>query len=323
MNILLNNYCNLNCSYCFANDVMGKQKINMNRENFEVIVNWLKQAGENNIRFIGGEPTLHPNFAYFVCKIANDPHFKAMHIFSNAVFNENILQTILLASSSKRVTLLPNCNEQEIIGKKNYNTLLYNIENLAKKRIVEVVGINIYKPNMNYKYIFDIANRFNIPSIRWSIAVPNVEIANEFDIKEYYKSFIPLLKNFFKDSVKYRKNIRLDCNSIPLCLLEDTDLREMVYCSAINLVNRSCGTVLDVSPNLDVVRCFGLSREYSTKLTNFKNVQELSNHMHDKFKDLYTVKLFEECKDCTIYKRNNNQSCGCHAYKLHKYQGVK
>lgn len=37
-------------------------------EDFEWLLDFLKRSGENQVRLIGGEPTLHPQFIKFVLK---------------------------------------------------------------------------------------------------------------------------------------------------------------------------------------------------------------------------------------------------------------
>ena len=72
-NILITNYCNRECSYCFAKDKVNKQNVNgVNRnrnltlENVDLIINFLKQSNHSVFSILGGEPTLHPQFTQIV-----------------------------------------------------------------------------------------------------------------------------------------------------------------------------------------------------------------------------------------------------------------
>ena len=60
MNIIINNYCNLTCEYCFAKDVMEEQRQQMTLEQFQWALDFLDASNDGNIRIVGGEPTLHP-----------------------------------------------------------------------------------------------------------------------------------------------------------------------------------------------------------------------------------------------------------------------
>lgn len=64
-NIILTEYCNLKCPYCFASTMIEEAKDykNITMEQLDNILNWLYPTaieGEFGIGLIGGEPLLHP-----------------------------------------------------------------------------------------------------------------------------------------------------------------------------------------------------------------------------------------------------------------------
>lgn len=68
-NIAITNYCNLKCSYCFADDMIHEPNKNMLIEDYIKILKYLVE--KNNVTYlgiIGGEPTLHPNFIEILCE---------------------------------------------------------------------------------------------------------------------------------------------------------------------------------------------------------------------------------------------------------------
>ena len=70
MNLMINTYCNLNCSYCFADPTMKEVATkNMSLEDFEYALSFLEKVGEKTVRLIGGEPTISPNLELFIDKI--------------------------------------------------------------------------------------------------------------------------------------------------------------------------------------------------------------------------------------------------------------
>ena len=70
MNLLINNYCNLKCSYCFAQEEMhSKEAMNITMENFCKYLDFLKKSNITEVRFIGGEPTLHPELEKLIDKV--------------------------------------------------------------------------------------------------------------------------------------------------------------------------------------------------------------------------------------------------------------
>lgn len=66
-NLMLTNWCNYKCPYCFGIDRMApKVKAEaMSDETFLGILNWLEKSHYHQaIHLMGGEPTLHPKFEW-------------------------------------------------------------------------------------------------------------------------------------------------------------------------------------------------------------------------------------------------------------------
>ena len=64
-NLMLTNYCNYRCSYCFGKDIMYPKtpRQTMTRECFDGIVEWVKKGPSDRIfHLMGGEPTLNPDY---------------------------------------------------------------------------------------------------------------------------------------------------------------------------------------------------------------------------------------------------------------------
>lgn len=321
MNILFTDYCNYKCEYCFAEESMScGSKENLSLENFEKIIQYHKENNIREFRIIGGEPTLHPDFIYYLVKLAHDKFFNRIHIFSNVSFDKEILDTILLLSKIKRITLLPNVNEPCKIGDKNYKRTVENLTALVKADSVGSLGINIYDPNMDIEYIFDLADMLKLKNIRWSVSVPNIKIDKNFDVKGYFKTFVPLLKKFFLGAIDRGIKLRLDCNTIPLCIFDDDEYRLLTYANPDIVASPLCNIIIDVKPNLDTIRCFGLSDMKNKQLENYPNMDDLKKSFEEEFFDLTHETLFDECSSCSIYKRNNLRSCSCLAYKLHRLE---
>lgn len=320
-NIMINNYCNLRCPYCFAKDVIDKNKMSMSLDDYEYVLQWLKNSNIHDVRLIGGEPTIHPKFKEFIDIPLNDKFFQNIHIFSNCTFKDDILEDLIIASRKKNISLLPNFNLQSNVNNDTFwERMNHNVKMLAKYDIVKTVGINIYDRDQDIDYIFEIADKYNVKEIRWALAIPNMELDSKFNYKEYILSFLPLLKDFYKKSVKYQKKIHRDCNSLPICLMDDEMLKLFAYLTPNDAYAEShaCNPVVDIDANLNVYRCFGLS-EYSVKnLKNYDNINDIINSFNVQFDNLSHKPLFKECNDCPKYIMNDDRSCSCLKYKIRK-----
>ncbi|HRW21052.1 MAG TPA: radical SAM protein [Bacteroidales bacterium] len=317
MNLLLNNYCNLNCEYCFANQVMEKDKQNITIEKVFEVLSFLKNSKIDNFSIIGGEPTLHPNFSEILDITSKQEYLKSVLIFSNGAFNKHILDSIIKLSSKKKVSLLINYNNPEIIGENVNKILLYNAKELIEKNIEVTFGLNIFKHNQGFNYIIEKTKEFGLKNIRWSLVVPNGIKQPEFNVREYFDNYKCEVIEFLELCRTNGIRPQVDCNNIPLCLYDDEEFTKIVFLENNGI--SACYPIIDILPDLSVVRCFALSEEKKVNLLDFSNKREIEDYFIREIDDKYSsVPLFEECNHCISFKMKN-KSCGCIAYKLNKH----
>lgn len=313
MNIMLNSYCNLKCPYCFANTEINSSHIkNISEENFDEALEFLINNNIREVRLIGGEPTLHPYFIYFIQKIINKSFFEKVHIFSNMTFEDDISNPLILMSQDIDISFLPNFNEDYVLGEKK-STVENNIITFSKYNLLDTIGVNIYKPNMDFSHIFKIIEKTNIRNVRWSITTPNKKVD---DVKEYFHSFYETLIDFFDECSKHKCTNQIDCNSLPLCSFNEFELGTLMKHNYM-LYNKptNCDVVLDVNTELEAFRCFGVSDSYKVKINKYSNINNIINLIEINTANIKNKPLFKECVNCNVYSMNNNSSCSCLAYR--------
>ena len=313
MNILLNNYCNLACEYCFANKVLNENRSNMSMENFKFVLDFLRRSNDGSVRLIGGEPTLHPKFHDIFLEAVMTPWVKDVLVFTNGTYDDKIGDLMYLGALHKRVSVLMNYNDPQSVGKFNWERMNRNLKKIAEgKRIGITLGINFYKPDQDYEYFLDACKKFGVKSARWSLTVPNSE-EKKANITEYFREHTPLLLNFISDCVRAGIDPKVDCNNLPLCLLDDDDLRTLAMIHEGSLRKSMCFPVIDVKPNLEVIRCFALS-DHVVNLGDFENEAELKMYFETKVDPLYNKKvLFDQCYQCPSYDMFG-RACACLTY---------
>lgn len=318
-NVIINTGCNLCCSYCFAEDFMSSNAHNMSIENFDKVIEYFKKNGIDSMRILGGEPTLAKNFTLFMTKLINDPFFRHIHIFSNGLFNKDVMDILLAAKSVKGISMLINFNhpdELDPIDKTYPNTkkVVSNITKLAKEGIIDGVGINIFRPDFDYSYATELMKKLDIKDLRFSVTVPNTDVESDFDVKAHYRSYMPLLMKLAKECDENKFVAHSDCNSFPKCIVTGDELRELSILG-FDLCNRDkCSPVLDIQPNLEIIRCLGFSNSKRLMLDIDKKPYEYAKYYDENLDNLVKRKtLLDECIECPMYKRNG-QSCGCLCY---------
>ncbi len=316
MNLMLNNYCNLNCEYCFANQVMEKDKQNISLHNILKVLDFLNKSDLNHISIIGGEPTLHPEFVEILNILSAQKFLKSILIFTNGIFKNHILDAILKLSDIKKVSILINYNDPQIIREERNKKLLHNLHELAKRNIDLTLGINIYRHNQDYNYIIEKSKELGLKNLRWSLVVPNGVSKADFNVRGYFEGYKAEIIKFLVNCRENNIQPHVDCNNIPLCLYDDEEFKKIVFLNNNSI--SACYPIIDILPDLSVIRCFALSEERKAKLLDFKNKKELDEFFIKHIDERYSsLPLFDECTNCISYIMKN-KSCGCIAYKLNK-----
>ena len=173
------------------------------------------------------------------------------------------------------------------------------------------IGINLYSPKQNYKYIVDLAEELGIDDIRFSLTIPNTS-ANLDDFKKHYENNKNNLIGLFKYAAYKHVRLYQDCNSIPLCFIDKNDLQEMLKWYPNLFEKQTCDkNVLDVAPDLKIYKCFAFTDpEDAPSLIEFKTYEDITHYFNQKFKNIKKAKLINECSDCGTYLLRGH-SCGC------------
>ena len=91
-NLAISTVCNQNCPYCFTVDYLNKaggHREFLDIDGFEKSLSFLERSGIEEIRLLGGEPTLHPQFIELIKRARKTG--KRMVIFSNGLMPEDAL----------------------------------------------------------------------------------------------------------------------------------------------------------------------------------------------------------------------------------------
>lgn len=327
-NIMINETCNLRCPYCFADEFVNKNPKEMSMEDFDTALNFALSSGYNErIGLIGGEPTLHSHFKEILIKLINDNRVKNVTVFTNGVKINEYLNEI----SHAKIHLIINCNSPENMGTKAYETMVTNIKEMISNRYYKekiTLGINMYKPDFDYEYILELLKQFNLKSVRTSISVPNdlTYLANPLN---YFSMMKPRVLEFF-DKLKEVNIIPFfDCNAMPVCIWSEQERNKVLkefpeVKTKTNLFNTTvlCSPIIDILPDLTIIRCFGLSEQTKKNILDFKNIEEARNYY------VRTIDSFAcntcHSKDCFSCYERETAKCngGCLCFKINDIRKI-
>lgn len=311
-NIAITNYCNLQCKYCFADDMIQEHKEFMNFETFQQILHFLSVETPTRVGIIGGEPTLHPQFDLFLDELedfcsATDSRGL---IFTNGIELEHYISKIL----DYKFELLVNCNSPQFLSKNNYEKMLSSLNACGDAIKTDVVrcGCNIYLECDDYSYFWnDIVDKFNPTIIRASLVSPGKcynNWNNQEKKEEYYSLLKPRMINFIKEADRRGVKICFDCNQIPICMLTQEE-KDLVIKVASKLPELQCEGGLDIDLDLQAFNCFS-TYEHRVNIQQFSAPSEVQNYL-----------MIEYLYD--LMKKNKDGMCqNCEKGKMHICQGA-
>ncbi len=262
-NILLTNQCNQKCTYCFAEKEMRKKGNEMSLKNFRAASGFLEKSKDNNIRLMGGEPTLHSKFEEAVDYSLSQGF--SVQVFTNGLFSSEILN--FLNKKKDKIKYSFNLNPPKDYSASQWKLILKNLETLSQYNNC-LIGRVIWKNNFSIDYLLNLAKKFPIKVIMLRPANPPVDrqlsadnIIGEIKRANEAKIRIGFGCGFSKKMFNKRQ----------LKILKEYNVTNLKWgCDG----NSGC---FDIGTDLSVFRCFPLSDWKKKRLTDFNNSQEIEN----------------------------------------------
>jgi MoaA/NifB/PqqE/SkfB family radical SAM enzyme len=324
MNIMLTKSCNLKCPYCFANQEMEHTgDITMNLETFQEAKEFALKTADQ-IGLIGGEPTSSPYFEEILKDIIKDPRIKTCSIFTNGT----LLDRYIKYFKNPKFWFLININPSDDMGDHLHKKMLENIEllhNTLRNDNRIFFGYNLYNPETGHGEILNLLSKYKKKRLRISITCPTGKVSTS--PLEAFKTMKPSLFKLFKGLKELDVIPHYDCNILPSCLLNheerlmlfefDHRAQELGFAERLLPNGKSavhCRPVLDITPDLHVVRCFALSDLKRVSLRDFENPKAIEDHFL-KTIDIYKYSLKDD-SHCTYCSENLEYKCsgGCLGY---------
>lgn len=331
---MVNDVCNLSCNYCFANKyVNGDTSTDISYKNFKKAVDWINYTSDmveeaQRVALIGGEPLLHNKLLDLLdYAVKTRRPMQEILIFTNGILADKYADYF----ARNDISLLLNINSPEDIGETCYSKVIRSIEALRQKGVDISIGINLYKKDLNLDFIYDIIERFSFSTLRVGVSCPNSKETLEQGAFKFFEEIKDKLMELTEEAAKRGCGIHVDCQKIPFCVMENEAAKveelEDKYNVNIEITNCSkCEPVIDILPNLEVVRCFGMSgTDNSVPMDAFETELEAADYFRTQFDNMANfIPMNEKCVE-TSCKEMYLGRCqgGCLAYKVAKLQNIK
>jgi hypothetical protein len=303
INISINNICNLNCTYCDRQGYVNRaNEDEVSLADFKRLIRCLKEAGFQQCRIFGGEPTLHPRFSDLI-KYAVKQGMSVL-LFTNGLFDEKT--RYFLFECGRQITYIWNINNPNEYSPRLKKLLFSNVSLLSRFG-TSLLGTNIYAPRQDLKYLGPLLKKKYFVQVRVALVHP-APLSRHIPIRpELQWKFIPILTEAMKTSKKYQQSpVLIECTLVP-CLLRNDSFRKTI--DQYKPIIGRCDGGFAIHPDLHYSSCNGLvSKE---RITSRKALSHAENNLKRRF--LKHRKEFEKyvqsyCLECNYNKEECYQS---------------
>lgn len=254
--------------------------------------------GQDPVRLMGGEPTLHPQYPVIIEKLKNQGY--EVVVFTNG------LQSVLRQTTPYLPdAILLNLNDWRTYSKAQQAAIRENLSALAGR---VSLAYTVLAPD------FDLSTHRELilaeklhPVIRLGLAQPVLDGDNTYlpdeDLPGAHQSVVRWAQTLAEDGIR----LSLDCGFMR-CLFTEADIETLVRAGTV--INFDCTPTLDVGPGLKVWRCFAFSAHEGISWEDFED-----EHALVAWFKLQSNFVSEDCSSC-IHQSNGWCSGGCLARRL-------
>jgi len=295
-NVMLTDYCNQNCSYCFAKKMMDEGKGNISTGNFLRAIEFIVKSGEKKIGLIGGEPTLHPDFlellGYVLGKV------KTTLLFTNGIIEKDISKK-LGDVDGEGFSVLLNLNGKSAYSSRQLELVEHTLQCLGEK---VSLGYNIHTTEFDLNFHLEMIMKYGLSKeLRVGLASP---IAGK-GVKDFFQPSddTRVGKTLIKNAEMLEENdvlLALDCGFY-MCMFTAEQLG--ILTEKTTGFQSICNPILDIDLDLNVHRCFPITGVAMKKLVDFKDTESVRNDFLERFEALKILGNEGRCLTCKYMKR--------------------
>lgn len=318
-NLAIAGVCNLKCPYCFAKGFLQETKAGsaptfISLPAFEERLDFLERSGIEQVRLIGGEPTLHPQFPELLHRVRQRK--KSLLVFSHGLIPEPALRA-LEAFPPAECTVLINMNAANT--DRGLSATAQSRRHTTVRRLGPraLLGFNIYTTRFHLDELLALIKEADChKAIRLGLAHTTLAGDNACLHPKHYPIVGQRLAQFARIAAATGVVLEFDCGFVR-CMFAPADLESLHRFNAD--LGWHCNPILDVDLNGQVIHCFPLAGKGWVPLTASVTAATLRDHFTAWFGLYRLAGIYKECSTC-LFKQRGECSGGCLAGTLQRFR---
>lgn len=317
-NVVISRVCNLGCPYCFASEKLQTARysagdIFIRLPDFRRKLEFLKRSGIKDLRLIGGEPTLHPQFSELVTTGLQE----GFHIlvFTHGVLSDEICD-FLESFSNKDISLLINMNSQKKGDADTQSLEARRLSVLHRLKHLASPGFNIYQPDFDLLPIFNAilesgCNRV----IRLGVANPILGGNNAYLHPKYYRFVGQKIAAYTPLAEETGVHFEFDCGFVR-CMFDEDELESLA--AGGTHPQFVCSPILDLDIGDQIFYCFSLANQYIINASPEMDAAAMRKALAAQSERYRAAGVYPTCSDCE-HKQRKECSGGCLAMTMRRF----
>jgi len=309
-NICLTSVCNRQCSYCFAQE-HGDAPDFMSIDDFKRSLDFLEQSKIDQVRILGGEPTLHPDFKEIMA-LSKDTGQKIL-LFTNGLFSDEILD-YLMNIPPETLRVMVNVTPLDSMKRKDVAQQHHVIKKLGPRA---ALSFNIFRPDISFEILIELIEGSEAQKmVRLGLALPCLNGNNESLHPRQYPYVGSRIVSFATQAANHDIRISFDCGFVP-CMFSKEGLDALKHAKAD--IGWRCNPILDITPAGQVLHCFPLAQMYSEPLKERLKAGALRAKFVEKSHDFRQAGIYRDCALCDL---KHSEVCpgGCLGATIRRFQ---
>ncbi len=300
MNLVIARGCSNSCPYCFeTSERLSGRRSFITMENVAQFSDWARDSHLESLQLVGGEPFLHSELGPIVSTFRQFCPGTRVTVLTGGIFDKRLLDSL----SPDDVGLAFNINEaRDYKNPKHFFQVLNNVDIAIRKGFRVGLSFNVWRLDFDTSFMPALAHRLARANFRWAVANPQRGFQSTVVEPMQYRALAERCFAMLQEAAQFNIEARLDC-PVPLCFFSDSQLGWVrQYHPGTALRIGCCGPALDVTPELEVIRCFGLSRLARVKLMDFQNERDLGDWFLARLEpQLLRKGCFSQCNECAHF----------------------
>lgn len=322
-NLTVTAVCNMRCPYCFATAHM--QDIQQSQDEtfismaaFARQLDFLQRSQIDQVRLIGGEPTLHPQFPELVACARQ--RGMALLVFSHGLIPERALACLEALPESACLVLI-NTNATKAANGPTSAEMARRRQTMRRLGQRALPGFNIYTPHFDLDFLLPlIAESGCRRAVRLGLAQPIWNGNNRYLHPKHYPQVGTSIAQFARRAAGAGVRVEFDCGFVR-CMFAEDDLVALQQAQAD--IGWRCNPILDVSMDGQAIHCFPLTGRVQTPLfaaplSAAPNATALRAQLAAQTAPYRAAGIYRECSTC-VFKQRGECTGGCLSQTMRRF----